>query len=241
MAPKSTKPHQFRNLTFTDHRPKFLENINAALRGAKAEEPDHRRYHRGEDGEETEVLDPSRPAIPVRPRGNRDDDEDDDDDEQPQVVDDNKSFGMGRLSDEEEEEEGDEDAPEVVVLKEGKHLTKEEFEAEKIRLRDHPDVPSTLPTSSRKSIKPSLTFSSSNKQSSTSTGKRKATMVDIAEKLKKDDWSELVERTKGGKSTLVSTIQEEREIEEKASMTKKQKRNEIKAKNKKAKSLMSFS
>jgi len=229
-------------LTFTDHRPKFLANIDAALRGTQPEEqrdPSRSRssrYPGDEDEEETEVLDPSRPAIPVRPRDINHNDEADD--EQPQLVDNTDLLGMGRLSD--EGEELDEDSPEVVVLKEGKHLTKEEYEAEKIRLRDHPDTPSTLPTSSRPSIKPSLTFSSGNKASSSSTGKRKATVVEANEKLN-DGWSELVKRTKGEKSVLVSTIKEERELAEKTSISKKQRKNELKAKNKKAKSLMSFS
>jgi hypothetical protein len=125
-------------LTFTDHRPKFLANIDAALRGTKAEEdqdpPRSRRRYEGndEDGyEETEILDPSRPAIPVRPRETNHSADDDGDDEQPQVVDETDLSGMGRLSD--EDDELDEDSPEVVVLKEGKHLTKEEYEAEKIR------------------------------------------------------------------------------------------------------------
>ncbi|OAV99095.1 hypothetical protein PTTG_02375 [Puccinia triticina 1-1 BBBD Race 1] len=247
MAPRSNdrKPHQFRNLTFTDHRPKFLANIDAALRGTRVDDeqglPSLRRRRGGDDEgdyEETEILDPSRPAIPVRPREiNRDDDEDD---EQPQVVEETDLSGMGRLSD--EDEEPDEDSPEVVVLKEGKHLTKEEFEAEKIRLRDHPDTPSSLPTSSRASIKPSLTFSSSNKPAA-STGKRKGTAIDDSDNCPgvNDGWSELVKRTKGEKSALVSTIKEERELAEKASLTKKQKKIELKAKNKKAKSLMSFS
>ncbi|KAH9456207.1 hypothetical protein MJO29_006217 [Puccinia striiformis f. sp. tritici] len=246
MAPRTndrTKPHQYRNLTFTDRRPKFLANIDAALRGARPDDQDStKRRHRGdgdEEEQETEILDPSRPAIPVRPRDlNHNNADEDDDDEQPQVVDETDISGMGRLSD--EEEEVDEDSPEVVVLKEGKHLTKEEFEAEKIRLRDHPDTPSTLPTSSRTSIKPSLTFSSNNKPSTSSIGKRKGPTIDDVEP-NDSGWSDLVKRTKGEKPALVSTIKEERELAEKAKINKKQKKIELKAKNKKAKSLMSFS
>lgn len=87
-------------------------------------------------------MDPSRPAIPVRPRDINHNNEADD--EQPQFVDSTDLLGMGRLSD--EGEELDEDSPEVVVLKEGKHLTKEEYEAEKIRRK----FLITLPTKNRK-------------------------------------------------------------------------------------------
>lgn len=240
------KPHQFRNLTFQDHRPKFLADIDAALRGSKPESFNSHKATRdgGHDADdrfqETEVLDPSRPAIPVRPRGHNYDESEDD---EPQIVYDQDLSVIGRLSDEDEEE--GEDLPEVVVVKQGRDLTKEEFEAEKIRLRDQPNTPSTLPSSSRKSIKPSLAFSSSDK-TSRFIGKRKILPVDSDhDSSTKPDggWSELVKRTKGDRSTIVASTKEEKETAQtqQSSLSKKQKKSELKAKNKKAKSLMSFS
>ncbi|CAH7686517.1 hypothetical protein BY996DRAFT_4592059 [Phakopsora pachyrhizi] len=218
MAPRSnqTKPHQYKNLTFTDHRPKFLANIDAALRGTVPLK-----------SAQTVVLDPNRPAIPVRPES---------DEDGPQIVEEAELDGMGRLSD--EDEERDEDSPLVVVVKEGKHLTKNEAEAERIRMRDNPDAPSSIPSSSRATIKPSLAFSSSGKEVQSSS-KRKA--IAVVGDESSAGWSELVKRTKGDKDTLVATIKEEQEKAQQAKISKKQKKLDLKAKNKKAKSLMSFS
>lgn len=215
------------------------------MRGTKVEDQDSRaepgagrRRNFDDEFEETEILDPSRPAIPVRPR---DRNYHDDDNELPQIVDEKDLSGMGRLSDEGEELE--DDSPEIVVVKEGRDLTREEFQAEKIRLRNHPNAPSTVPSSSRATIQPSLKFSSSNKPTTSSIGKRKGIdLVSDNNYLKAEDgWQDLVKKTKGEKKVLVSTITEEREAAERASIKKKQSKLDLKARNKKAKSLMSFS
>lgn len=58
--------------------------------------------------------------------------EDDDEDEDgPTLVEERDTHDLGRLSDEEAEK--DEEAPLVVVLKEGRDLTQAEVEAERIR------------------------------------------------------------------------------------------------------------
>ncbi|KAG0140726.1 hypothetical protein CROQUDRAFT_674495 [Cronartium quercuum f. sp. fusiforme G11] len=239
MAPRSnkeTKPHQFRNLTFTDHKPKFLANIDAALRG---NQPGHSsgRRRTDEDGQTTEIIDPNRPAIPVRAKF-----EEEDEDDGPQIVkEDDKADALGRLSDEDSEQ--DDDAPVVVVVKEGRDLTKEEVEAERVRIRDHPDQPSALPTSSRPTIQASLLTSSnakagsSNKRNMEQRGDRTSLTVDPDD----NGWSALVKRTKGDKPSMVSTVQEEREKAKDREVQKKEKKAALKAKNKKAKNLMSFS
>ncbi|MBW0511459.1 hypothetical protein O181_051174 [Austropuccinia psidii MF-1] len=235
MAPRSNKikPHQFKNLTFTDHRPKFLANIDATLRGSKSDDKyalDGPGIGSGSRFEETEVLDPNRPAIPIRPKES--------DDEEPQIVAEENFFELVHLLD--EDEEPDEEAPMVVVLKEGNHLTKDEAEAEKVHQRDNTQIPLSAPSSSRQSIKPFLAFSTNDK-TGPSNGKRKLPNFLANDTQASDDWSELVKKTKGDKAVLVSTIKEEREAAQKASVSKKQRKMELKAKNKKAKSLMSFS
>lgn len=116
--------HLHPDLTFTDHKPKFLANIDSALRGTQPTTTSQRRTDI--NGDTTEILDPNRPAIPVRPDAS--------DDEEPQIVDiqdDGRDAGLGRLTDQDDDD--DDEAPQVVVLKEGKHLTSEQVQAEKIR------------------------------------------------------------------------------------------------------------
>ncbi|KAH9819513.1 hypothetical protein DFH28DRAFT_27335 [Melampsora americana] len=240
MAPRSneTKPHQFRNLTFTDHKPKFLANINSALRGSPSEDNnDNKRRRTDENGERTEILDPNRPAIPIRPGSSDDEDEDG-----PQIVEVDDHTALGRLSDEEAEE--DEEAPLVVVVKEGRDLTEGEVQAEKIRLRENPDRSSSLPASSRPTIQASLKFSSNN-TAGPSSNKRKKEQANLLvrgqDDKTTDGWSELVKRTKGDKPSMVLTAQEEREKAKSREQQRKEKKTALKNKNKKAKNLMSFS
>ncbi|EGG00582.1 uncharacterized protein MELLADRAFT_79205 [Melampsora larici-populina 98AG31] len=227
------------DLTFTDHKPKFLSNINSALRGSPAEDNNHNSRRRtNENGERTEILDPNRPAIPIRPGSS-----DDEDENGPQIVEEaDDHTSLGRLSDEEPEQ--DEEAPLVVVVKEGRDLTHEEVEAERIRLRENPDQPSSLPASSRPTIQASLTFSS-NSTAGPSTNKRKTERANLpvrgGDDTAADGWSELVKRTKGDKPSMVLTAQEEREKAKTRELQKKEKKAALKSKNKKAKNLMSFS
>lgn len=110
-------------------------------------------------------------------------------------------------------------------------------------VRDHPDQPSTLPTSSRTAIQASLSFSSSKLlgSSSSSVKRRVEESRPSTEHDNDNGWSALVKRTKGDKPTMVTTIQEDREKAKDRESLKKEKRAALKAKNKKAKNLMSFS
>ncbi|GAA6030118.1 hypothetical protein JCM8097_009270 [Rhodosporidiobolus ruineniae] len=94
------KGPKIRGLTFTDNKPAFLRNAMAALAGQSS---------RGGGGGGGGLGPDGRPAIPTRPgEGSGDEDDEEDQDE----------WDLGR---------GDE-APAVVVLKEGKHISKHEVE-----------------------------------------------------------------------------------------------------------------
>ncbi|KAH8926204.1 hypothetical protein BT69DRAFT_1020537 [Atractiella rhizophila] len=114
-------------MVYVDQKPKFLQNAVAALRGSRRDYDDEEEYYDEDDQSgrereerpEFEVLDPSRPAIPTRP----DDDPYRDEDEE-----DRRPRGKRKAGSDEEDED---EMPQIVVLKEGKHLTKEEVMAEK--------------------------------------------------------------------------------------------------------------
>ncbi|KIM84988.1 hypothetical protein PILCRDRAFT_5990 [Piloderma croceum F 1598] len=165
-------------LSYAQNTPSFLLKLQNRIAGIPSDEPEPSEYsgsgygygHGGGGDGEGEFYDdgsgrppiPQRPAIPERPEDDPGSaDEDDDGDEKPQVV----------------------------VLREGKHLT--EREAENVRRKERglpplPDpkaIPSKLleeantsnPTPKPKTQTPSLSFSSSKDGSSkTTSGKRKA-------------------------------------------------------------------
>ncbi|KAH7098102.1 hypothetical protein BKA62DRAFT_403339 [Auriculariales sp. MPI-PUGE-AT-0066] len=130
---------------------------------------------------EFETLDENRPAIPVRPKSPRPS---------------NSSLKKSNKDDEIDEEPEDE-LPQIVVLKEGKHLSKEEAENEKRIAQGLPPLPlnqpaeatSDVPTgqgtsATKRTQPPSMSFSSS---SSKDAANKKSTAKRRADELREDD------------------------------------------------------
>jgi len=102
MAPKEPTKHQLSSrLTYSQHTPAFLRKLQSRVSGAPNEDSDEDPEFE-DDGSGRPPI-PRRPPIPERP------------------ADDPGS----------EDEDGDDEAPQVVVLKEGKHLSAREVENEK--------------------------------------------------------------------------------------------------------------
>lgn len=102
MAPKEPTKHQLSSrLAYSQHTPAFLRKLQSRISGAPGEDSDEDPEFE-DDGSGRPPI-PRRPPIPERP------------------ADDPGS----------EDEDGDDEAPQVVVLKEGKHLSAWEVENEK--------------------------------------------------------------------------------------------------------------
>ncbi|GAA5837369.1 hypothetical protein JCM3766R1_000426 [Sporobolomyces carnicolor] len=154
--PKSgPSKHQLRGLSYVGQKPAFLQNALTALAGGSAKAHNPRLDANG------------RPAIPTRPEdGPGGSDGDDDGDEQDE-------WDLG----------GGDEAPTVVVLKEGKHLDRDEVD--RLRAQGTTIEESTEPESGTKS-KGSLSFSSGtgSKSKKDSSGP-------------KESWDDVVKRSKG--------------------------------------------
>jgi Domain of unknown function (DUF4604) len=106
MAPKEPTKHQLSSrLTYSQHTPAFLRKLQSRVSGVPGEDSDENEDLEFEDDGSGRPPIPRRPPIPERPADNP---------------------GSG-----DEEEDRDDEAPQVVVLKEGKHLSAWEVENEK--------------------------------------------------------------------------------------------------------------
>jgi hypothetical protein len=104
MAPKEPTKHQLSSrLTYSQHTPTFLRKLQSRVSGVPDEDSDENLEFE-DDGSGRPPI-PRRPPIPERPTDNP---------------------GSG-----DEQEDRDDEAPQVVVLKEGKHLSAWEVENEK--------------------------------------------------------------------------------------------------------------
>ena len=102
MAPKEPTKHQLSaRLTYSQHTPAFLRKLQSRVSGFPDEDSD--------EGPEFEDDGSGRPPIPRRP-----------------PIPERPSSDPGSA-----EEDNDDEAPQVVVLKEGKHLSSQEVENEK--------------------------------------------------------------------------------------------------------------
>jgi len=112
MTPKEPTRQQLSSrLTYSQHTPTFLRKLQSRVSGAPNEDSDEDPEFE-DDGSGRPPI-PRRPPVPERP------------------ADDPGS----------EDEDGDDEAPQVVVLKEGKHLSAWEAENEKRRAKGLPPVP----------------------------------------------------------------------------------------------------
>jgi Domain of unknown function (DUF4604) len=106
MAPKEPTRHQLSSrLTYNQNTPRFLQRFQNRVSGV-ADEEDENEFE--DDGSGRPPI-PKRPAIPERPPV-------------PQRPADDPGSA---------DEDGDDEAPQVVVLKQGKHLTEREAKKER--------------------------------------------------------------------------------------------------------------
>jgi len=112
MAPKEPTKHQLSaRLTYSQQTPAFLRKLQSRVSGIPDEDSDENPEFE-DDGSGRPPI-PRRPPIPERPSNDPGSGEDDMDDE----------------------------APQVVVLKEGKHLSAREVESEKRKAKGLPPLP----------------------------------------------------------------------------------------------------
>ncbi|KZW03548.1 hypothetical protein EXIGLDRAFT_758895 [Exidia glandulosa HHB12029] len=161
MAPKQrelTKHQVSARLAYNSTTPAFLQRLQAQVsRQTGRRVGDDDDYDEDEPQVEFESLDADRPAIPVRPRSPPPDRTRNDDRDGPS-----------------DEDEPDDERPQVVVLKEGKHLSAQQAENEKRIAQGLPPLPTSTvkddttqdaaPTNNerkRKQTAPSMSFASS--------------------------------------------------------------------------------
>lgn len=161
--PKELSRHQLSSrLQYQSQTPAFLQRFQNRVRGGQAEDEDEDEPQYYDDGSGRPPI-PIRPDIPERPSNERGSASEDDDDERPQVV----------------------------VLKEGKHLTGREAENERRKAKGLPLLPTNEDPPQKEdkeqSIgdKPpaktkhttSLSFSSSREKSSSTASKAKRKII----------------------------------------------------------------
>ncbi|GJE85543.1 DUF4604 domain-containing protein [Phanerochaete sordida] len=161
---KEPSRHQYSSkLTYQQNVPAFLQRLQNKVTGGADEEDDEYEY----DGSGRPPI-PKRPAIPTRP------------DDDPGSAD-------------EEQEDRDDEAPQIVVLKEGKHLSEREVENEKRAAKGLPPLPdadegsapageheaAARPKEAAKAKGPALSFSSGGSAAKSTAKKRK--VVDSAD------------------------------------------------------------
>ncbi|KAG6853477.1 hypothetical protein C0991_004093 [Blastosporella zonata] len=187
MAPKEPNRHQLSSrLSYSQNTPAFLQKLKNKMAGIPDEEEDYDDEFE-DDGSGRPPI-PRRPAIPERP------------DDDPGSAD---------------EDDGDE-KPQVVVLREGKHLTA--HEAENIRRKEKglpplpdPTAPKEDPTASpsitkstvndKKAQSSNLSFSSGGTRTKTSVNKRKA-VGDVSEVTKSSNAPSKKKAKKASKTLL---------------------------------------
>ncbi|KAG8212913.1 hypothetical protein J3R82DRAFT_11268 [Butyriboletus roseoflavus] len=163
MAPKEPTRHQLSSrLQYQSHVPAFLQKFNNKIKGITSEDDDDEPQYY-DDGSGRPPI-PVRPAIPERPSDDPGSADEDDEDEKPQVV----------------------------VLRAGKHLTGREAENERRKEKGLPPLPISDDESAKqdnkklpskgaaksKQVTPSMmSFSSSNAKPSTSSNKLKRRIV----------------------------------------------------------------
>src|ERR1700761_1690047 len=132
MAPKEPTKHQLSaRLSYSQHTPAFLRKLQSRVSGIPDEDDSDESPEFEDDGSGRPPI-PRRPPIPERPSSDPGSGEDDRDDE----------------------------APQVVVLKEGKHLSAREVEVEKRKgeSRDNPVISSLRDSQIQNFHLPSPTF-----------------------------------------------------------------------------------
>ncbi|KAH9015264.1 hypothetical protein EDB83DRAFT_2440164, partial [Lactarius deliciosus] len=113
MAPKEPTKHQLSSrLTYSQRTPAFLRKLQSQVSGIPDDNSGDEDQEFEDDGSGRPPI-PRRPAIPERPADNP---------------------GSG-------DEDVDDEAPQVVVLKEGKHLSEREAQNEKRRAKGLPPLP----------------------------------------------------------------------------------------------------
>ncbi|KAG5636182.1 hypothetical protein H0H81_008888 [Sphagnurus paluster] len=191
MSPKEPNRHQLSSrLSYSQNTPAFLQKLKNKIAGIPDEEEDYDDEFE-DDGSGRPPI-PRRPAIPERP------------DDDPGSAD---------------EDDGDE-KPQVVVLREGKHLTA--HEAENVRRKEKglpplPDSaniassskesdPNTQPKESVKDTKSGtgLSFSSSKGKNKTTGNKRKAIGEIVDTRTSKISNSPIKKKAKKERKTLLS-------------------------------------
>jgi len=190
MSREPTKHQLSSRLSYQQHTPAFLrrlqKNHGGGRHGDDDDEEDEPTYGDGEfedDGSGRPPI-PVRPSIPERPKDN-----------------------PGS-----EDEGGDDEKPQVIVLKEGKHLTEREVQNEKRKAQGLPPLPEpsdnpnggpvSATTKPKATNSKSLNFSSSGSSvvGSAARKKRKA-VVDL--QLQDDDFASLGDMVKGKSSKPV--------------------------------------
>lgn len=113
MAPKEPTKHQLSSrLTYSQRTPAFLRRLQSQVSGIPDDNSGDEDQEFEDDGSGRPPI-PRRPAIPERPADNP---------------------GSG-------DEDVDDEAPQVVVLKEGKHLSEREAQNEKRKAKGLPPLP----------------------------------------------------------------------------------------------------
>ncbi|KAF8274680.1 hypothetical protein EI94DRAFT_1768549 [Lactarius quietus] len=113
MAPKEPTKHQLSSrLTYSQSTPAFLRKLQSQVSGFPDDDSGDENQEFEDDGSGRPPI-PRRPAIPERPADDP---------------------GSG-------DEDLDDEAPQVVVLKEGKHLSEREVQNEKRKARGLPPLP----------------------------------------------------------------------------------------------------
>ncbi|KAF9647887.1 hypothetical protein BDM02DRAFT_3187607 [Thelephora ganbajun] len=177
MSREPTKHQLSSRLSYQQHTPAFLrklqKNYGGGRRGDDDDEEDEPTYGDGEfedDGSGRPPI-PVRPSIPKRPKDNP---------------------GSG-------DEDGDDEKPQVVVLKEGKHLTEREVQNEKRKAQGLPPLsepsndskvdPVPAKTKPKATNPKSLNFSSTGSSTTGSVAKKRKAVVDL--QLQDEDFASL--------------------------------------------------
>lgn len=191
MAPKEpTRAQLSSRLSYSQNTPAFLRKFQNRVAGVPDEDED--------DDDEFEYDGSGRPPIPKRP-----------------AIPERPSDQAGSA----DEDDGDE-RPQVVVLKEGKHLSQKEAENERRKARGLPPLPEPLgvvPADSHETLneapvkarsRDSLSFSSKAGMKPSTSGKRKA-VGDPGEHGSKDGEKKTKKKAKKASRTLLSFADDE--------------------------------